>query len=526
MISDIDYIQFMTRLHLTDLKPQVLGCIEMAENTMQDDNQRILSSRHLRRYVLFSTILVVIVGLYYVISMNLFAIIRQTPFPPGTGRPGQGPIGMSNALGQMFNIWPLWGTLVTPSLEGIFIASGTIFLLIGFVLILRRREYKLPALPLLVVTGLVLLFLTNLIQGWAVGIESTIGGMSEIYWDISKVLDPISFISNYNTLQESLSLHAQTQPPGAVLTIYLLNLIFQEPAIVAIGLSIIAGVVSAFFVNGLYRQLFDGENARYGTFLYLLLPAIQVYYLANIYAIVATLAAGSLYFYFHSNRIVKYVGTCIFIFLGTFISFLFVYIPLVLLIYEILRSLLISRDFEWSKRLGDIISSISGIIVIGLGIVLIYLVLYLGLGFNYVEAFLYASSLENPNGFMLLSNPGEYFLTRLQDIMDILVFFGPFLAVLAYEGIRSMRMNLSDERTVVSYSLTMSSIISLLLLFLTGAPKKGETARICMFALPLFLIPVLFYLTKNDFSRKEKMKLLLLVFAQAVIMQLIATYIW
>jgi len=498
----------------------------MAENKTQEENQQILSSGHLRRYVLFSAILVSIVGLYYAVSMNLFAIIRQTPFPPGTGRPGQSPNGMPNALGQMYNIWPLWGTLVIPSLEGIFIASAAILILIGFVLILRRYEYKLPVLPILVVTGLVLLFLTNLIQGWAVGIESTIGGMSEIYWDISKVVDPISFISNYNTLQENLSLHAQTQPPGAVLTIYLLNLIFQEPAFVAIGLSIIAGVISAFFVNGLYKKLFDSENAKYGAFLYLLLPAIQVYYLANIYAIVATLAAGALYFYFNTNRILKYVGTFVSIFLGTFISFLFVYIPLVILIYEVLRSLQLSRGLEWSKRFVDMMSSLSGIILIGIGIIVAYLLLYLGLGFNYVDAFLYASSLENPNGFMLLSNPGEYFITRLQDIMDILVFFGPFLAVLAYLGIKSMRMHLSDEKVVTTYSLTLSSIISLLLLFLTGAPKKGETARICMFALPLFLIPVLFYLMKNEFSRKEKMKLLLLVFGQAVIMQLIATYIW
>ena len=511
---------------MKDLQPQVKGCIHMAENKTQENDQSILSSGHLRRYTLFSAVLVSIVGLYYVFSMNLFTILRQTPFSPGIGRPGQGPAGMPNALGQMYNIWPLWGTLVIPSLEGIFIASGAILLLIGFILILRHYEYRLPSLPILVVTGLVLLVLTNLIHGWSVGIESTIGAMSEIYSDISKVVNPISFVSNFNTFQASLSLHAQTQPPGAVLTIYFLNLIFQEPAYIAIGLSIISGVFSAFFINGLYKKLFDSENAKYGAFLYLLLPAIQVYYLANIYAIVATLAAGALSFYFNSNRILKYVGTFVTIFLGTFISFLFVYIPLVILLFEVIRSLQLSRDHEWSKRFVDVISSVSGIIIIGIGIVLVYLLMYLGLGFNYVEAFLYASSLENPGGFMLLSNPAEYIITRLDDILDIVVFFGPFLAVFAYEGIRSMRKSLSDEKTVVSYSLAMSSIISLLLLFLTGAPKKGETARICMFALPLFLIPILYYLMTNNFRRKEKMKLLLLVFGQAVIMQLFATYIW
>lgn len=498
----------------------------MAENKTQDGKQRILSTTHLRRYTFFAAIIGSIVTLYYVFSMNIFSSIQQTPFPPGEGRPGQSPIGMPNAIGQMYNIWPLWGTLVTPSLQGIIIASGAILLLLGFILILRRNEYKLPTFSILVAAGLFLIFLTSLIQGWSVGIESTIGGMSEIYWDASSVLNPISFISNFNTLQASLSLHAQTQPPGAVLVIYLFNLIFQEPAFIAIGLSVITGVFSAFFLNGLYKQLFDNENAKYGAFLYLLLPAIQVYYLANIYAIVATLAAGALYFYFHSNQILKLVGVFVCIFLGTFVTFLFVYIPLVLLIYEVLRSLQSSRGKAVSKRFVDLISSIGPIILIGIGVVLVYLFLSIGLGFNYVEAFLYASSLENPNGFMLLASPGEYIITRLQDILDIVVFFGPFLAVFAYEGIKSMRMNLSDKKTMMSYNLTLASIISLLLLFLTGAPKKGETARICMFALPLFLIPVLYYLSTSGFSRKEKMKLLLLVFGQAVIMQLIATYIW
>jgi hypothetical protein len=77
-----------------------------------------------------------------------------------------------------------------------------------------------------------------------------------------------------------------------------------------------------------------------------------------------------------------------------------------------------------------------------------------------------------------------------------------------------------------AYNLVFSSLIALLLLFLTGAPKKGETARICMFVLPFLLIPVLYYLDESQFSRIEKMKLLLLVFVQAIILQLFGQCIW
>jgi len=499
----------------------------MTENNISDNNPRLLSTGYLREYILFSAILVSIVGVYYVFSTNLFSTMRHTPFPFGAGGPGQGPGGIPNMPGQMYNIWPLWGTLTLPSLVGVLIAGAAILLLAGFIVALKRSEYKLPSFSVLVVAGLFLIFLTNLIHGWSVGIESTIGGMSEMYWDISKVVNPVSFISNFNSLQANLSLHAQTQPPGAVLTIYVLNLIFQEPAMIAIGLSIIAGLFSAFFINRIYKLLFNSETAKYGTLLYLLLPAIQVYYLANIYAIVATLVTASLYFYLHENKFVRVIGTFVAISLGTFISFLFVYIPLALLLYEVFARRSSSQNEQIGNSLSQVFSSLSTLIIVCLGVGLLYILLDLMLGFNYVDAFFYASSLENPGGFMLLTNPSNYVVTRIEDVLDIVIFFGPVLGVLAYRGLKSMRaMRFQDQNVSRVYNLTLASLVALLLLFLTGAPKKGETARICMFVLPFLLIPVLFHLDSSNFSRAEKMKLLLLVFGQAIVMQLFATYIW
>jgi hypothetical protein len=162
-----------------------------------------------------------------------------------------------------------------------------------------------------------------------------------------------------------------------------------------------------------------------------------------------------------------------------------------------------------------------------LTIAAIYGLLFLGLGFNYIETFSYASSLENPEGFMHLASPAQYIATRSQDILDIVVFFGPVLSVLCYKGLKMMKTTSSLKSGVSqAYNLVFSSLIALLLLFLTGAPKKGETARICMFVLPFLLIPVLYYLDESQFSRIEKMKLLLLVFVQAIILQLFGQCIW
>jgi hypothetical protein len=499
----------------------------MTENTTQEEKPRLLDRSHLRDYALFTVGIAFIVVLYHALTDGLAGIPGRTPFPQGPQGPQQFIGGPPNGFGLRNEIWPLWGQLVVPSLEGVVLGLLAIGLLPAVLLSLKKRQYTLPSLPLLVAIGFVLLFLTNLVQGWSIGIEDTIGGFSEIYWDLSKVLNPLAFISNYNTLQAGLSLHAQTQPPGAVLTMYFLNLLFQSPALIAIGLSVIAGVLSAFSIKGIYARMFDKDTAKYGAFLYLLLLAVQVYYLANIYAIIATLAAGTLYFYLHPNRIVGMVGIAVTLFLGTFISFLFVYVPLLLLLFEFFTAFSSTPRSGVIDRTRLFVASLGKLALACLAVILLYGLLYFGLGFNYIEAFLYSSSLENPGGFMLLASPTQYVATRSQDILDIVVFFGPVLSVLCYRGLKRMKNASSTELgSSQAYNLVLASLVALLLLFLTGAPKKGETARICMFVLPFLLIPVLYYLDGAQFTRTEKMKLLLLVFLQAVIIQLFGQWLW
>ena len=498
----------------------------MAENTPQKNTPRLLDASHLRDYAIFTIGIGFVIILYHALSGGIAS-------RPGLPQSPQRPAGLLQMIGgmppagQMGDIWPLWGQLVVPSISGVAIALVALVLFGVAIVTLRKREYRLPSIPILVTLGLVLLFLSNLVQGWSTGIVDTIGGGSEIYWDITKVVNPLAFISDFNSLQASLSLHAQTQPPGAVLTIYLFSLIFQSTALIAIGLSVIAGVFSAFFINGIYTRLFNRDSAKYGVFLYLLLPAIQVYYLANIYAIVATLAVGALYFYLHPNRMVRVAGTFVTLFLGTFISFLFIYMPLMLFLFELFTAWSSDPERSLVGRLKAFSSSLTTLVAACIGVVTLYGLLYLGLRFNYVEAFLYASSLENPSGFMLLASPAQYIATRSQDILDIVVFFGPVLSVLCYRGLKMLKESSSIKpRVSQAYNLVAASLVSLLLLFLTGAPKKGETARICMFILPFLLIPVLFYLDEAAFSRAEKIKLLVLVFLQAVIMQLIGQWLW
>ena len=341
------------------------------------------------------------------------------------------------------------------------------------------------------------------------------------------ITNPLSFIINFNSLQPSLSLHAQTQPPGATLAIYLFYSLLGDAGLVSIGILLVSALLSVFFIRKIFTRLFDQDTSGYISLLFLLLPAVQVYYLANIYALVATAFLGLLYCYLHENLMMRVAGSAFFLLLGTFMSFLFVYSFLFLFLFEVLQSNRVEKGNGILRRLRTLADQSQVLVLAVITIGMVYVALDMFFGFNYLEAFLYASSLENPSGFLLLSDPLAYFATRVEDVLDIAIFFGPVLGVLAFRGFSIMEERLEGNQTSSrTRNLVIAALIALLLLFLTGAPKKGETARICMFILPVLLMPVAAYLEARAVTLQDKAKLLAVVFLQALIMQLLVYWIW
>ena len=504
------------------------------EHTMDNNPSKegLLSRDNIKAYLLTIFGIAVIIALYYILT-GLAAGMQppggQPPSDPSGNQPPSGSPGLPPTGGTgiaALNSWPLWGQLVFPSLLELVIGIAIIVAFGLVVTYIYRQNGVRSSIYVIVVFGVLLIIATNLIHGWEIGIAQTMGA-SEIFGDMLRVESIVDFISNYETLQATLTTHAKTQPPGAVLFVYLLYLVLGSADLIAIGLCVIASVGSAFFIRGIFRQLFDEDYARYTTLLYLILPAVQVYFLANIYAIVATLVLGILYFYLHSDRRVAAVGTFLSLFLLTFITFLSVFMVFFLFIYEILKANSEVEVNGYVDQLKVMLKSIKYPVLLSLCVGAVYGLLLVTLGFNYINAFLYASALENPNGFMLFSSPVEYFTTRIQDILDIVIFFGPVLSVLAYRGFVMLREEAAqDVDSSKKHNLVLAALIALGLLFLTGAPKKGETARICMFILPFLLIPVITYIQRTNMSRRDKIILLALVFGQAVLLQLLGIWVW
>ncbi|MHA1670269.1 MAG: hypothetical protein ACTSV5_06775 [Promethearchaeota archaeon] len=506
------------------------------ENDDQEKKEivKIFSRNNIKSFIYTAIILFGIIGAYYLI-LTIVSLMWTPPAInfPNEGKPPPGGTQIFPPEGNGINIWPFWGIFTLPSVSKLLLLA---IIIVSFVIIIQyyyRSKPKCLNIYKIVLFGTLLIIFTNLISGWDIGIASTIGGNNEIYKDAIRITNPISFISDYESLQNSLTTHARTHPPGAVLVIYLLYILFASPAIIAIAISVISALLSAYFLNGIFKKFFEGEIPKYMVFLYLLLPAIQVYYLANIYAIVGTLVIGVIYFYFHKNEFISVIGCIVCSFLASFISFMALFIVGCLCFYELFnlrrKGLARGNAFMTKEGIKNMLKDSQRLLIMIMGIIGIYGVLLFTLGFNYINSFITAMTAETTQGGELISNPFEYFTTRIKNIMDILMFFGPVMIVLFYKGFKSLKNEkLLKDTSAQLYHLVSAAILTLLIIFALGAYDHGETARAAIFIYPFLLIPVAIYMNNSNdrISRSEFGLLLFIVFSQTILMQLIGNYVW
>jgi len=363
-----------------------------------------------------------------------------------------------------------------------------------------------------IVYGVILIFGTNMIQGFTHGFTFPIntGGPYGIdyFHDAVKITNPLEFFSNFEQLQPSLLLHSQTHPPGSVLMFYLLVKFFGELSLMGVAIAFVSVLMLVTFFRGLIRTEFGDipENVRsYATVLLLLVPAIQIYFLACLDAVFSGFMLGAVYFSRRTDPIRSILGTVLFLFLASFLSFGVTFALPLILACELFTHRKITK---------------SAIAICGLTI--IWVLIYFACDFNYLGAFLAASKIENPDGFRLICQPATYIATRIENVVTILLFFGPFLWFIFIKGLKILKTD-SFRKTWI---LTLSAIGILGFIFLSGAYKTGETARACMFIYPYLMLPVVAYIVKRRPDEKEQKQIAWLVFTQAVLMQFAGSYIW
>lgn len=370
--------------------------------------------------------------------------------------------------------------------------------------------YREPGFLPVVIAGTSLVLLTNLLQGYQGGYVVPIsGGSVQYYHDAVAVTDPFEFVSNFEGLQPALLDHSRTHPPGAVLAFYYLEKLLRRPGLISIGMAVVSTVLSAYYLWRLLKLEFSEETSRYVTYLFLLLPAVQIYYLASLDAVISTLIIGALYYFVRdAGRLSSVTMATVFVALCSFLTFT-----------PVLFILPVFFAYEFASR-----RSVSDSATVLAAIALLYAVVYLLTGYNYVNSFFIASSLENPDGFRLLSGTAGYVFTRIEGLVEILVFFTPYLLFLVYGYLSSVSYREIFDDDV--FLLAVLGVAILLGMFGAGVFRTGETARAANFIYPFLLLFVGKRLSNREPSKRFKFVLATVVFLQTVAMQIVGFYFW
>lgn len=390
-----------------------------------------------------------------------------------------------------------------PTKLGVLIFILTTFIFIIAVWHISRHTRILEAIFI----AFLLALGTNLFHGFRTGYVIPIEGgkkdhSGQYILTANAIQQPWKFICDYEKNQPNFRSHSRTHPPGTTLLVYYLQRALGSPALISLTIALFSFAVSMGALYKILLRFQEPEQATFMAFLFGLLPSIQIYYLSSLDAVIASLMLLTLWCFLMKNQAVSILCTSISLFFLSQLTFAFVFL------------LPVFSGFSFKK-------SQYKLILISLIVVLSYVFIYYISTFNYFNSFKIASRLENPEGLMLFDNPISYFATRLEGILEILLFFTPACCLLLFYG-----MNLLKNRAADLYHHVIAAYLTLGAMLLIGTFRTGETARACMYFYPYLFLPATAYLASDRMTSRLKAGLASLLFAQTLLMQLVGIYFW
>ncbi len=380
-----------------------------------------------------------------------------------------------------------------PRIQGTGLPYGVAFLVVLW-LALRLRLTAVRVWGL----GLVLILLANLAQGgYAKGLMAPLWHSGQQYaQDALRIgldwrFDWRDWLDHFTDIQHNLLLHTKTHPPFAVLLNYF-SLGWGNRHILS-WLFILLGSTSIPLVNLVLRTTGLRTNrANLLALLFAVIPAISIYAAVSLDAVVLATSTLALLGLAKLIRDEKRSWAALSLFaVGVLTTNALTFAGLFLFGVAVC----------WVRH-KQVRTAL--LITAGLGLVC-YLILRVGFGYDHFVAFLQATTSENPDGFRLISWPAHYWLTRVECI-------GEIIALLSVPVLLAFRRQF--------HSLSLAGMAVLLLMFLSGAYRTGETGRVCMFIYPYL------FLSLQHLGRSALRRLILGAGVQSILMQVFFDWGW
>ncbi len=404
----------------------------------------------------------------------------------------------------MDNFWPIsiflpkylvWQDIVT------LLALG-----VGYLLFLKLFVER-KSLWLLVAAGLMLIVGTNLLQGYQ-GLHEPLTASDSYWFDSLKITNLASFLRFYETLQPTLALHSRSHPPGPIVLVYTLRQMRDQPLFASLLLATLGTSVVFLLYDFLQHKKVSSENAYFVSALFLLLPAIQIYFISNLDAIMPLLFFSVFWAWQRARERRWWIVT-----LGLFVlalSFNFAAIFLIpILLYD---------DWRRHRHIHLSLSLFVASVVIGTLVTALF-------QYNYWNSFLIGVRMESQGGFFLLRDPLSYSVTRIENVLEIALFFTPWLSYLLVVSLKTVAP-WKRKQWRSDFAGVFAALLSLVGFFLAGGYYTGETARNANYIYPFLLIMLGLFLHKKPLSKPEQVVLLTLVFGQSMLMQAFGWYGW
>ena len=242
-----------------------------------------------------------------------------------------------------------------------------------------------------------------------------------------------------------------------------------EPLFLSLVLAALGWLVTSRYLWLFLRREFgDRLDPSRATVVFLGIPSVLIYRMTSLDGLIAGLMLGATYHFLDPRGLRGVVPAWACALTASFITFGALWIIPVLAATELLSD----RSLRRTALL-----VVMTLVFFGL--------LHAGSGFHYVEAYLAASRLENPDGYWLLADPASWATSRIGALLEIALLFSPVLCMAVVPGARLL---LSLRPRVGR--LCLAALGALPAYLATGVLPTGEGARCCLFVVPLLFLAV------------------------------------